>query len=371
MTARPVPQLGSLRTESADFLTSDLLRFFAAVAIVFFHLHASLGVPKAPTRGLSIFVDVFFILSGVIICHVYGGKITSGLAYWRFLKARIARLVPLHWLLTFAYGALGALALAAGLELNTPEKYDWSCFLPSLLLIHAFGTCDGLAFNFVSWSISAEMGMYILFPLLWIIAVRARWAALIAVVGYAVYAATSIDNFYLRNADWGLLRALLGFSFGMVLYLFRDELTAVSRPLLPQSPILRDGIGLGLIALIFVLTLTFERPVAFFLIYAATTAIVCVDFAKAAGPRVAMFSPLGQLTYSIYMLHPIFQTIYLTVIGDRILKLEGPLALTYGYIGLVILFGVSWLSLIFFEAPMRRWVRDLGRKKQQQDNVET
>ena len=44
-------------------------------------------------------MDLFFVLSGFVITHVYKRGFVSGVTagrYWSFLKARVARLYPLH-----------------------------------------------------------------------------------------------------------------------------------------------------------------------------------------------------------------------------------------------------------------------------------
>ena len=97
------------------------LRAFAALLIVIHHGQAEVaaladraGLAFAPVAGLPwpAGVDVFFVVSGFIIVHasapLYGRP--GGRA--RFLAHRVARLVPLYWLVTALYLAL-ALAVPA------------------------------------------------------------------------------------------------------------------------------------------------------------------------------------------------------------------------------------------------------------------
>ena len=81
----------------------------------------------------------------------------------RFLWRRIARIYPLH-LATLAFYVVIALALHSGLaRTDNPARYPLSDLPAQLLLLHAV---DGerLTFNFPSWSLSAEMFCYLLFP---------------------------------------------------------------------------------------------------------------------------------------------------------------------------------------------------------------
>src|SRR4051812_42851020 len=95
-----------LMAESDEMLHLDLLRFYAASGIVFLHTQTFLDVsPKL--RGildrtyLSLFVDLFFAISGFVISFVYADRMRTKRDYLRFVQRRVARLVPLHWLMLF------------------------------------------------------------------------------------------------------------------------------------------------------------------------------------------------------------------------------------------------------------------------------
>src|SRR6266496_1761059 len=79
------------------FAPLESLRGLAALVVVIYH-----AVWSNPVTGLHFFqngalmVDFFFVLSGFVIAHSYGGKLRSFTENVRFLFLRIGRLYPLH-----------------------------------------------------------------------------------------------------------------------------------------------------------------------------------------------------------------------------------------------------------------------------------
>ncbi|HMO42348.1 MAG TPA: acyltransferase, partial [Phenylobacterium sp.] len=56
------------------------LRFFAAMWVVLFHYWPALGLAGAPLAVAKGYlgVELFFILSGFILCHVYRSEVEAG-----------------------------------------------------------------------------------------------------------------------------------------------------------------------------------------------------------------------------------------------------------------------------------------------------
>lgn len=88
----------------------DSIRGLAAVAIVIYHF-CSVLLPALISPIIARFylaVDIFFVLSGFVMIHVYGAAFSTGIAVTdvlNFLRARFARIYPLHLatLLSMAY----------------------------------------------------------------------------------------------------------------------------------------------------------------------------------------------------------------------------------------------------------------------------
>lgn len=108
-------------------------------------------------------VPLFWMISGLVLAHVYCGRETSGRA---FATNRFARLYPLHLLTLVIVALLQGLALA---RLGTWPVYSnndvWHFGL-NLLFASNWGLERGYSFNGPIWSVSVEMIAYVLF---WII----------------------------------------------------------------------------------------------------------------------------------------------------------------------------------------------------------
>jgi peptidoglycan/LPS O-acetylase OafA/YrhL len=204
------------------------LRFFAAFWVVLFSYWGKLDGPEASTLVTKGYlgVELFFTLSGFILCHVYlAGFGATKFRYGSFLWNRLARVYPLH-LATLA--AMGGLAVAAGLAGMSvdPNMADLPSLPANVLLLHAWGLARTAAFNHPSWSISAEWFAYLSFPLFATVAWRLRarpWlflalaVAFIAVL-YPAFQALSGFSLTLATYNWGALRIVPTFLFGCALH---------------------------------------------------------------------------------------------------------------------------------------------------------
>ncbi|HEX8233260.1 MAG TPA: acyltransferase [Caulobacteraceae bacterium] len=213
--------------EHLKSLTS--LRFFAAMWVVLFDYWPNLaatGTPRIVERGF-LGVEVFFVLSGFILCHVYLPQAEAGrLRYGSFLWARIARVYPLHLATLAGVAVLGLAALALGMSVDE-NTLAWRALPAHLLMLHAWGFTNVAGWNHPSWSISAEWFAYVTFPAFAWAAIklraRPRLAAAAATAAmFALYAAFQrIADFPLTEATfaWGALRIVPCFALGCALYL--------------------------------------------------------------------------------------------------------------------------------------------------------
>jgi peptidoglycan/LPS O-acetylase OafA/YrhL len=248
---------------------------------------------------------------------------------------------------------------AAGLlSDHDPQRYDPACIAPNLLLIQGWGACHYLSFNFVSWSISAEFGMYLALPVfLWIGRRGVVWLAALTGLALAGLLAISLPagpprDFHQWTFDFGVLRALPAFLLGMIAWRLKPLLASIPAP---------RAILWGLFALFLVgSALKLDRTVLLCVVYALALAGVAADAAGPVGPLSRRLAPLGQLTYSLYMLHPIILKAMLAHAGLGHLHLSAD-AMRFWAIGWALaLLPISYLSLMFFERPARDWINRLG-----------
>ena len=156
-------------------------RAIPPLLIVFYHFsegHHYSGVrllDLVATRGY-LWVEFFFTLSGFILTHVYGARtreLWTRKGYFGFLKARLLRLYPLHlFLLLLLLGLVISTRIAGHLggyasiyDRAGHPMVDLKGFILSLFLVQGWDTLRYLTWNGVSWFVSVEFALCLLFPL--------------------------------------------------------------------------------------------------------------------------------------------------------------------------------------------------------------
>jgi peptidoglycan/LPS O-acetylase OafA/YrhL len=338
----------------------DALRIIAASAVVI--LHYSDYVKDVPARRFTVehtqhfnlFVDLFFVVSGFVIASQYLNKMQDLPSIGRFIWRRLSRIYPLH-LATLAFYLVIATALYFGMaKTDNPARYPLSDIPAQLLLLHAV---DGqrLTFNFPSWSLSAEMFCYLLFPVVAVLAARRKELVLALVVipvlantAYAIATGTG------PWAEWinkgGVFRALPGFHLGIAYYLFRRQIA--------RWPCIPGMLTAALTAFILLGWLLPEMT-ALLAVYAiAVLAIQCDTTGGSTWLTRLHFDRGSVYTYSCYMLHIPVATIVLTF-GARYLSTILPVGkLILLPIAILALAAASVLSYHFFETPLRRMLNE-------------
>lgn len=352
-----------LTAESEEFLYLDALRIVASFCIVIYHFSAQFDATTWSPGGkkffhdLSLAVDLFFVISGYIICNVYGRRVETTEQYKEFMFKRFARLVPLHIVTFSIYFCVGAVAWMGIFTPNHPEAFQPRCIVPSLFLLQPFNFCDALAFNGVTWSIGSEMLMYFALPAVLILVRR-------PVVGLVVALATVIALTIIGRLlhwewtaaafDFGFVRAIPAFIFGAVCWSARGHLAKLK---FTQAGFWGCCllIGAGLIA-------GWDRLVLLFLMYLLVMLAAAASF-KRPSRLLEAIAPLGQLTYSIYMLHTLVNFFVLGFIGKRLLGLDGGALLVLAVASALLLFPLGWASLMYIEQPARRWLTRLFMRR--------
>jgi len=322
-----------------DSLTS--LRFVAALWVVALHYTDIMPFDFATVTGLfahgKLGVDFFFILSGFILTHVYWRSLNEGrFRFGRFLQRRLARIYPLHivtFLAVLGYVMAGRLM---GLEVGTPEAYSLDAVWPNLLLIHAWGIEDHMSWNYVSWSISAEWFAYLLFLPLSLLILKAPVPALgrlgLAVALLAAFYALSepVVGRPLTHLthDFAILRILPEFVLGITLYHVSTEWA-----LAPRAGLALLALAAGVIGLL-VHVGADDLPTILLLGFVIFACASLERHGGIAALRHRWLVYLGEVSYSLYMVHAIVFTVYFKaaslVLGEayeRWVYWVGPVAL--------------------------------------------
>lgn len=338
----------------------DGLRIIAAGAVVILHYsdyvkHHSAGrFLFEHTLHFNLFVDLFFVVSGFVIASQYIGKVESFSAIFRFLWRRLARIYPLHLATLMFYLAI-ALAIYLGLaKTDNPARYSLSDVPAQLFLLHAV---DGqrLTFNFPSWSLSAEMFCYLLFPLVALVTKRRRMLVVALVILPALANSTYVAAAGAEPwAEWinkgGVFRALPGFNLGVACYLLRDQIA--------RWPVSSRVFTLSLLAFT-LLGWLLPEMVALVAVYTIAVLAIQCDYCGATTLLTRLrFDRASAYTYSCYMLHIPIATLVLTFGARALTDLPGG-KLSLLPVAIAALAIASFLSYRFFETPLRHSLNEI------------
>ena len=226
-----------METQEIQSLTP--LRGIAAIWVICFHyVVVYFGFHPEKYSGVLnkgyLAVDMFFMLSGFVLSHVYWRTFASdqadvGRNYWSFIGARIARLYPLH---LFNLGQFVVAALSFSLyEYSSVGKFNsipiygarsLTALLANAAMLQGLKARE-LAWNFPAWSISVEFLAYFFFPLVLPFIAQANGPRKLFLAGLALSALGLFA--YLGGGDFNqwdgpitLLRCLPEFIVGALLY---------------------------------------------------------------------------------------------------------------------------------------------------------
>ena len=348
MTARPAGELTGLTG----------LRGIAALTV--FIAHGRFYELILPLRPMLIFfewhslaVDLFFMLSGFVLIHVYAAKFASGRAgLWRpYFAARFARIVPLY--LATLLACLGIFAAGSVVLGRWPAHVTWDIVVSNLLLIQSWPGIFRMSLNMPSWSLSVEAFCYIAaMPLALVFDRRLgrNWSIpiiLILLVSWRMNL-SSVDSGWI-----GLLRGITGFLLGALLHKFHrftsDRATiAITSIAAASFLILQSLVAWG--------GLTDFLPVF-------TFPLLIVGLASSVRSVVHDFfqSPpmlwLGDLSYSVYLWQgPVFLATH-NVIRPHLVSMPVYVRAAWIVFEIAFTLGLSHLSYHRLELPMRRWLR--------------
>jgi peptidoglycan/LPS O-acetylase OafA/YrhL len=351
------------------------LRGIAALWVVFYHFSAEY-LPQLNTKGFShiipkgyLAVDLFFLLSGFVLAHVYGAGLERGYRcrFLPFIRARLARVYPLH---VFVLVVFVSLTLAIGLlhhpagRLAAPIPLTGERSLVALAAnlfmlqgIHA----GGLSWNYPAWSISTEFMAYLAFPLLlpvvWRAGTRLRLALTMLLLGaLAAFSYATGDYFNQWDGAMAVLRCLDEFLVGCVAYV------AFGRN--PARILASDWIAFATLGLLLLLLHNNGPDIATVLLFAPLiVATVANDglFTQMLNARPLIW--LGEISYSLYLVQDLVKyatTEFLSAAGLHHRQLSLPVSAALAAAMIAACLVVSTLTYRLVEEPARRYIKQGG-----------
>lgn len=342
--------------ENLRALTS--LRFFAALWVVLFHywpdLTGSHVLPKFIDKGY-LGVELFFILSGFILCHVYRVAVEEGrFEYGGFLWARLARIYPVHLAALIGMGAMALIAGQLGLQVD-PNILSWSSLPANLTLTQAWGFADAAAWNHPSWSISAEWFAYLAFPVFATVALKLKdrpvlgvvlAMALVVALNTGFFAATG-EKLTLATISWGALRIVPCFALGCALYGYWK-----ARPAQNRTKVVLGALIAGAAVIFFAVA---GAP-DFLIVLALGMGLLFL--AQLAQTRSAILTQaplvyLGEISYSMYMICVPWKIVFVNTMTRLIEVKSDQLTLGLWLVLILALIPLSALSYHLIEKPAR------------------
>jgi peptidoglycan/LPS O-acetylase OafA/YrhL len=291
-----------------------LLRFGAAMTVLFAHSIAVLGLP--PERefffnriGFSLGemgLDMLFVTSGFLVTASLVGR-QDLVAY---LWARILRVYPGLVVML----VLTVFVLAPALTSLPPGDYyasplTWEYFRKCATLIGGVryslpGVFDNVPlkgeFNGSLWTMPVEVRMYLYLAAIWVAlafmpAIRVKAMRFVLPISAAALLAMVLGPRLTGGVVNGANIRVFMFLYGSSLYLWRDKV--------PLGPWLLVGI-LAALALA-----SFDKSV-FFLVYLACLAPLVLHLVYVPGGRIRAFNDWGDYSYGVYIYaFPVQQTL--------------------------------------------------------------
>jgi peptidoglycan/LPS O-acetylase OafA/YrhL len=347
-------------THELRALTS--VRGLAAWFVVLYHIRLSIAGLPAPALALFakgyLAVDFFFLLSGFVIWLSWGDRLRVGgfAAVPGFLRKRIARIWPLH-LFVLGCAVMLALALAATGRHDSAE-FPFSELPLHIVLLQNWDFTSALSWNDPAWSISAELGAYLLFPLL-ALAIDWRrvpsWAVLAAIAAlfvllHGLLARGGAQTLGFEIVRFGLLRCVLEFAAGTAvcaLWLrWRDDPFVAAALAVTVALVGLAGFVIG------ALPETLALPATF----AAALLALALTAGQPGNPLEGRaLHYLGEISYATYLGHFLLWFAFKLVFVADAHAVGWPLVALY----LALVLASSALLYHFVERPAQRWVNGL------------
>lgn len=332
----------------------DALRIIAACAVVILHYSDYVKSQAAGrfiyehTQHFNLFVDLFFVISGFVIASQYMGKVDGIRSVNRFLWRRLARIYPLHLATLLFYLAVAAVIHSNLANTSNSARYPLSDLPAQLLLLHAL-IGERLTFNFPSWSLSAEMFCYVIFPLIVLIAAPRRnlllpLIAILIVLNSLFASATGTGPWASWINHGGVFRAFPAFILGIACSLYRGQ---ISQWRIPAATLTIALTGFTLFGW------SISETIALGCIYIIAVLAIHCDCAGRDTLMTRLNIARGSpFTYSCYMLHIPVATVVITL-GGRLISGGPERELLLLPVAIAVLTAASIISYRYFETPAR------------------
>ena len=283
-------------------------------------------------------VELFWCISGFIISYIYLSN-SKKISAKKYFINRFSRLYPLH-LLTLIFVLI--LQIISKISTNNFQVFlgnDLYHFVLNLLFISGWGFEKTTSFNQPIWSVSIEIIIYIFFYLL--INFIKNYKYLFLILLYLIL--IIFNKFILSNP---ILNAGAFFVSGIIIYFLFFE---------------KKKLFYYLLIILFFINILGNFKINAF---CPLMVMLCLLSEKYISKNIkGIFSFLGNLTYSAFLLH--FPLTLIILIMQGVLNFSSDIYFSYKFFFtyFIILIILSHFSFVCFEMRMKNYIRNLIVKK--------
>jgi peptidoglycan/LPS O-acetylase OafA/YrhL len=343
--------------KSETFHSIDALRGIAALTVLIYHYKLFFSGTPEKTVLLSqvkntplfriltpilehgmIAVMLFWIISGFVFMHVYADR-RRNISGRRYAVHRFSRLYPLHFATLMIVAALQFISLHAFGNGQIFGNQDVKHFALQIVMASNWGFEDGLSYNGPIWSVSAEIAIYVAF-----------FAFLKFVRPTLLSTGLAMISFAALFFSTGSLISLCGLYFfaGTLCYgLFRlgDDRTPV--------------LGMMTALVVAGAAVLIPGPQTIALIGGFGGLMTALAFLERAAPSLpfAFLQPLGDLSYSVYLLHCPVQIAFLMLVAAGAIPFGVVASPVFAICYFVFVCLLARIVFLRFERPAQRWLR--------------
>ncbi|MBI3802172.1 MAG: acyltransferase [Nitrospirae bacterium] len=370
-----LPEVAPLRKPALQipqrFFSLDAVRGLAALSVIFWHWQHFFyhGIEAAEYDRTAqpfyplffvfynkgwIAVDFFFSLSGFIFFWLYSERVAArDISGRNFALLRFSRLYPLHLL------ALGVVLVGQSVIYHRTGQFfvypfnDVYHFILNLLFASSWGFERGFSFNAPTSSVSIEILIYALFFILCLKGGARPW----------MLAPLVLAGLILLRFQPLLGRGLFSFFLGgLVFYTYAAMVKAgwVERWVGPFAWVMIAGWVVALLEGRFDLIPLGRKSAALAItgVLFPMTILALALIETKRGHLGERLSPLGDISYSLYLLHFPLQLTFMIAIGSIGWSPSFFYTKTSMLVFFTILIGLCTLSYRFLERPAQRILRD-------------
>ena len=335
----------------------NALRAIFMFAIFLHHVHVYDGAGYMA-------VSFFFMLSGFSLTLGYKERVLSGgFSYNNFVKRRISRLMPLHWLcilISFPLAVSGMKAIGEfllALVLNASLQHS---FVPIKVYYYSF--------NWVSWFVSAILFFALIFPYLLkaIVNLSSRWLIVSVMAIFCIYLillSLLPEDYYHPILYINPITRIVDFAIGICLALLFLRNIDEHKINISTSSLTWDLMAMLSFVVVIAISFLFpiSNPYSVALLY--WIPIGCLIYSIASGSvagggrfRVLdnkILNSLGNISFTFYMLHQLVMRWARLIMKHTIH--DDSESFLYMVIVLIITLVLSYLCNIYFEKPVLKW----------------